>query len=174
MCLQESQEKPALTRIPNNTVGPCLPKPYTLSPKPGKSVYFFAVVAFLLSLRGARFFFCCRCGGAFFCLLSSLGARFFFCCRCGGARFFFLLSLRGGAFFFLLSLRAGGGGGCVLLFAVVVVPGALFLGLPLLTYVAGLKLAGGRGGGGGAQPIAAPPGGVGGGGAPPPPFADLS
>ena len=109
------------------------------------------------------FFFCCRC---FFAVVA--GARFFFCCRCGGAFFFFAV-VAGGAFFFLLSLRGGafffccrcGGGGCVLLFAVVVVPGALFLGLSLLTYVAGLKLA--RGGTAHCSPF----GGFGGGGAPP-------
>ena len=73
------------------------------------------------------------------------GGAFFFFAVVAGGRVFFLLSLRGGAFFFCCRCGAGG----VLLFAVVEVPGALFLGLSLLMYVAGLKLAGGRGGGGG-------------------------
>ena len=46
--------------------------PCTISPKPGRSVYFFVVGAFLLRVRGAFFF--------------AVGARraFFSCCGCSG------------------------------------------------------------------------------------------
>ena len=70
----------------------------------GRSVYFFAVAVFLLSLRVR--FFCCRCGGTLFFLLSLRGRVFF--------------AVVAGAFFLLLLLGA-------FVVAVVAVPGAFLL-----------------------------------------------